>query len=333
MADLTVRDLTVEYSSAGYVIRPLDALGLEASSGDLVVVLGPSGSGKTTLLSCLGGILSPTRGTIVAGGVVVTDLQGEALARYRRAQVGIVFQALNLIPSLSAVENVEVPLRLAGRSKVEARRRSRALLERVGMADRAGSRPGHLSGGQQQRVAIARALAHEPTLVLADEPTAHLDHIQVEGVARLLRELATPGRLVLVATHDERITPLADRVVELAPRARGARRPPDRVSLAAGEVVFEQGSRGDLVYAVEEGQVEIVRIRADRTVEWVAAVGPGEYFGELGPLLGLPRSASAVTSAPAVLTGYTVGEFRARFGGDRLLRRTAPGRGETIPSS
>ena len=134
--------------------------------------------------------------------------------------MGIVFQAFNLIPSLTARENVAAPLRLAGTRRREANARAEELLARVGLSDRMDHRPGQLSGGQQQRAAIARALVHDPPLVVADEPTAHLDYMQVEDVLILIRDLAAPGRLVVVATHDDRFTPLADRVVELVPRKR-----------------------------------------------------------------------------------------------------------------
>ena len=218
MADLGIEDLIVEYSSGGYAIRPIDHLNLEAAAGSLVILLGPSGCGKTTLLSCLGGILKPTSGRITFGDLNVTALDARALSGYRRSTVGIVFQAFNLVPSLNAIENVMVPMRAAGISGGTARQRAEELLTRVGLKDRMKHRPGDLSGGQQQRVAVARAIALDPPLILADEPTAHLDFIQVEEVLRLIRELARGDRVVVVATHDTRMLPLADRVVELVPQ-------------------------------------------------------------------------------------------------------------------
>jgi putative ABC transport system ATP-binding protein len=275
-------------------------------------VLGASGSGKTTLLSVLAGILTPTSGTVALGDTEVTGLRGLALTDYRRSKVGIVFQAFNLIPSLSAWENVQIPMRAAGTKRHQARERARHLLDRVGLSHRMRHRPGQLSGGEQQRVAIARALGMDPPLVLADEPTAHLDYIQVEGVLRLLREIADGERLVVVATHDERIVPLADRVVALTPRAKGEDRPPERVALEPGETLFRQGDQGELIYVVEQGEIEIVRERADGTEELLAWVLPQQYFGELAPMFGLRRSATARASAPAVVTGYTVREFRSK---------------------
>jgi putative ABC transport system ATP-binding protein len=313
MAELEVRDLTVEFDSGGYKVRPLDHLSLDAEDGELVVVLGPSGCGKTTLLSCLAGLLSPTSGSISFRGTEVTELSGAALGDYRRSTVGVVFQAFNLIASLTAKGNVMAPLRLARVSRPLAANRADELLAEVGLTERAGHRPGKMSGGQQQRVAIARALVHDPPLVVADEPTAHLDHIQVEGVLLLIRKLAATGRLVLVSTHDDRITHIADRVIELVPHFTGADRDPEEVLLAAGQVLFTQGDRGDLVYVVEEGEVEIFRTRADDEEEFLALIGPGNYFGELGPMLNLPRSASARARCDSRLTSYPLRAFRQQF--------------------
>jgi putative ABC transport system ATP-binding protein len=315
MPDLTVRDLTMEFSSGGYAVRPIDGLDLDVATGELVLLLGASGCGKTTLLSMLARLLTPTSGSITFGGVDVTGLAGAQLAAYRRATVGIVFQAFNLIPSLTARENVQVALQAGKVPRKEARSRATALLERVDLAERIGHKPADLSGGQQQRVAIARALAHDPPLVLADEPTAHLDYIQVDGVLRLLRELAAPGRVVIVATHDERLLPLADKVVELTPKAAGEAFEPRTVDLAPGQVLFEQGDVGDLVYVVESGGIEIYRTRSDRSEERITEIEPGGYFGELAPMFGLRRSASARAGAsPTTLTGLGLRDFRARMG-------------------
>ena len=209
MSDLSIKDLVVEYSSGGYAVRPINGLNLDVTAGSLVILLGPSGCGKTTLLSCLGGILRPKSGTVEFDGTDITKLEGGALAHYRRDKVGIVFQAFNLVPSLTAVENVMVPLRAAGNSRAASRQRAEELLRRVNLEERMKHRPGDLSGGQQQRVAVARAIALDPLLILADEPTAHLDFIQVEEVLRLIRSLAQGDRVVVVATHDSRILPLA----------------------------------------------------------------------------------------------------------------------------
>ena len=248
MGDLSIQDLVVEYYSGGYALRPINGLNLDVAAGSLVILLGPSGCGKTTLLSCLGGILRPKSGTIKFDGVDITTLDGAALANYRRDKVGIVFQAFNLVPSLTAVENVMVPMREAGMSRRAARRRAEELLTRVNLEDRMKHRPGDLSGGQQQRVAVARAIALDPPLILADEPTAHLDFIQVEEVLRLIRELADGDRVVAVATHDARMLPMADRVVELTPDFTETTKPPETVEVKAGEVLFEQSTMGELIY-------------------------------------------------------------------------------------
>src|ERR1700737_1975409 len=292
VGDLSIQDLVVEYSSGGYAVRPINGLSLDVSAGSLVILLGPSGCGKTTLLSCLGGILRPKSGAIKFADVDVTALEGRALGKYRRNTVGIVFQAFSLVQSLTAIENVIVPMRAAGMSRASARRRAEELLTRVGLADRLKHRPGDLSGGQQQRVAVARAIALDPPLILADEPTAHLDFIQVEGVLRLIRSLAHGERVVVVATHDSRILPMADRVVELVPELASTNRLPETVHVDAGEVLFEQCTMGDLIYVVSEGELEIVHELADGGEELVKLAAPGDYFGEIGPLFHMPRSAT-----------------------------------------
>src|SRR6201993_1246033 len=325
MADLSIQDLVVEYSSGGYAVRPINGLSLDVQAGSLVILLGPSGCGKTTLLSCLGGILRPKSGAIKFDGVDITTLDRAARADYRRDKVGIVFQAFNLVPSLTALENVMVPMREAGMSRRDARKRAEELLTRVNLQERMKHRPGDLSGGQQQRVAVARAIALDPPLILADEPTAHLDFIQVEEVLRLIRAIADDERVVVVATHDSRILPMADRIVEMVPAVASTNRPPETVHLSAGQLLFEQCSMGDLIYLVSEGKLEIVRELADGGEELVKVAAPGDYFGEIGVLFHLPRSATVGARTDATVIGYTAQAFRERLGvtgvGDLIKHR------------
>jgi putative ABC transport system ATP-binding protein len=315
---LACRDLVVEYIRAGYVVRPIDRLDVEVPNGELALLLGASGCGKTTLLSVLAAILRPVQGSVRIDEVEVTDLRGPDLTEYRQHKVGVVFQAFNLISSLTASENVQVPLRASGMRRRVARERADELLDRVALGGRRSHRPAELSGGEQQRVAIARALALDPPLVLADEPTAHLDYIQIEGVLQLLREIADEGRVVVVATHDERIIPLADKIVALSPRPE-ERGTAAEVELASGETLFEQGDQSDVVYVIESGEIELVRERVDGSEEVLARHGPGEYFGELGPMFGIRRSATARATLPSRLLALPLREFRSRFRGEKTV--------------
>ena len=308
---LVVTDLVVEFIHEKYAIRPIDGLSFEARRGEMTVLLGPSGSGKTTLLSCIGGILTPTSGSIHLGDLDVTALATGALEGYRRDHVGFVFQAFNLIPSLTALQNVAMPLILTGASRSDAYDRAAAALDRVGMTARKTHLPSRLSGGQQQRVAVARGIVHEPPLLLADEPTANLDHIQAESIIALLRDLREQGSIIVVSTHDARLVPVADTTVQMAEHADVVESAPQRVRYVAGESVFEQGDRADLVYMIEEGTVDIVRVNADGSEELLTSMGPGQYFGELGALLGYPRSASVRATTDLVLTAYGPQTFRS----------------------
>jgi putative ABC transport system ATP-binding protein len=314
LGDLSIQNLVVEYTSGGYAVRPIDGLDLDVAAGSLAILLGPSGCGKTTLLSCLGGILAPTSGAIKFGDVDVTSLDARGLSAYRRDKVGIVFQAFNLVPSLTALENVLVPMHAAGMSRHAARERAEELLTRVNLQDRMTHRPADLSGGQQQRVAVARAIALDPPLILADEPTAHLDFIQVEEILRLIRQLASDDRMVVVATHDSRILPLADRIVELVPSLATTDRPPEWVDLEPGDVVFDQCTMGDLIYVLAAGELDIVRQMPGGGEELLKVVKPGDYFGEIGPLFNLPRAATVRARTKATVIGYTVTAFRERLG-------------------
>lgn len=205
------------YRTGPVPVEAVKDLDLEVDTGSFVVVRGRSGSGKTTLLNMLGGLDRPSTGTVTLDGEDVTTMDESALAEIRRAKVGFIFQAFGLIPILTAAENVEIPLRLAKTSPAERRERSRALLDLVGLADRARHRPEELSGGEQQRVAIARALANEPRLLLADEPTGQLDSRTGQVIIDLIATLVHGQDIAaIVATHDPAILEMADRVVELS---------------------------------------------------------------------------------------------------------------------
>jgi len=197
-------------------VRALDGVDLVVQRGEMVAIMGPSGSGKSTLLHIVGALESPTAGTVAVGGVRFDGLDDQGLTRLRRDHIGFVFQFFNLLPSLTAEENVLLPGLIARRADAAVRARARALLELVGLGDRATHTPGELSGGQQQRVSIARALLLEPELVLADEPTGNLDTRSGREVLRVLRRLnRSEGRTILMVTHDVSAAAVADRVVFL----------------------------------------------------------------------------------------------------------------------
>lgn len=194
----------------------LQGIDLEIPQGEIQLLMGPSGSGKTTLLSILAGILTPTRGRVYLLGQEITGMTKEELSRFRLKNIGFIFQGFNLFPALSALENVDVALKMKGVRGNAAKREARELLEQVGLGDRLNFLPRDLSGGQKQRVAIARALAGNPRLIMADEPTASLDSHSGHTVIELLRDLAKEGnRTVLMVTHDSRLVDVADRVAYL----------------------------------------------------------------------------------------------------------------------
>jgi putative ABC transport system ATP-binding protein len=194
-------------------VRDLD---LELARGEIVLVMGPSGSGKTTLLSMLGGLLRPTRGEIWVDGIDIATLSEHELPRFRAHRFGFIFQDFNLLAALSAEENVEVALNLAGSRGTDADRRARQLLDDLGLGARLDFAADQLSGGEKQRVAVARAIANRPQLILADEPTANLDSQRGQETMRLLRRLTNDeGATVLIVSHDERLREVADRVLWL----------------------------------------------------------------------------------------------------------------------
>jgi ABC-type lipoprotein export system ATPase subunit len=209
------RGLRKEYGKQAGLVRAVDGVDLDVAAGETLAVMGPSGCGKSTLLHLLGALDRPSAGEIWLAGRRIDKLSERALARLRRDGIGFVFQAFHLMEELNAVENVELPALLAGRSARSARRRASALLDQVGLADRARHLPSQLSGGQRQRVAIARALVGDPQVVLADEPTGNLDTEATMDVLRLFESLHAAGQTLVVVTHDSRIAATADRMISM----------------------------------------------------------------------------------------------------------------------
>ena len=197
------------------IVRALDGLDLEIEAHTFTVVMGPSGSGKSTLLYLLGGLDRATSGEISVDGARLDQMDENALALFRRRTMGFVFQSFNLIPSMTALENVAFPMQFAGVTPTQRNQQARTLLGQVGLDNRADHRPTELSGGQQQRVAIARALVNNPSLILADEPTGNLDTTSGSTVMQLLSDLHNAGRTVLVVTHDPRMTRFASHKIFL----------------------------------------------------------------------------------------------------------------------
>jgi putative ABC transport system ATP-binding protein len=212
---LRMENVTKAYHHRGHLVKALDGATLHIPGGDFVSVVGPSGSGKSTLLLMLGGMLSPSEGRILLEASSVYDLSQSERAKMRREKVGFVFQTFNLVPYLSALENVQVPLFLAKMEEKAQKDRATTLLERVGLADRLDHKPGELSVGQQQRVALARMLANDPAIILADEPTGNLDPETSQQIIGFLEEFNAEGKTIVMVTHDPRAAKRAKRTLRL----------------------------------------------------------------------------------------------------------------------
>jgi putative ABC transport system ATP-binding protein len=212
---IALRSVTKKFQLRGRPVTALDNVSLEIAKGDFVAVTGPSGSGKSTFLHLLGGMLSPTAGKVHIENDSLYDLTADQRSALRKKKIGFVFQTFNLVPYLTALQNVQVPLVLAGHDEAEQQRRAETLLARVGLADRLDHKPRELSIGQQQRVALARMLANDPALILADEPTGNLDPVTADGILDFLVELHAEGRTIVMVTHDLRLARRARHVLRL----------------------------------------------------------------------------------------------------------------------
>lgn len=241
---LILQGIRKTYQMGDNEVVALDSCDLDVGADEIIALVGPSGSGKTTLCSIAGGILSPTSGTVVVGGHDITGYSRSRLTEFRRTSVGFVFQSVNLVPFLTARENLLVVDELAPRSGRRGRRaamaRANALLAELELADRANNLPGQLSGGQKQRVAIGRALMNEPGLVLFDEPTSALDSKLGDQVVRVIRdEMKSRGTAAIIVTHDERITHYADRTVHISDGSI------DSADAGPGQLAAELGDSSD----------------------------------------------------------------------------------------
>ncbi|HXZ98763.1 MAG TPA: ABC transporter ATP-binding protein [Candidatus Binatia bacterium] len=216
MPTITLEGLTKHYGRADQTVRALEGVSLEIEQGEFVAVVGRSGSGKTTMLDCAGLLMRPTRGRVVLDGIDTGRLSDRQRAELRSRRIGFIFQEFNLLPTMSALENVLLPLRYSGGDRAAGRRRAERLLEEMGLGDRTNHRPSELSGGQQQRVAIARSLINQPTLVLGDEPMGEVDTETAELLLGLMRRINRESNVsFVIVTHDLDLAARTDRIIHL----------------------------------------------------------------------------------------------------------------------
>ena len=216
MADIVIKDLIKVYKTGKSEVIALRGLDCKINSGEILAIMGPSGCGKTTLLNILGGLDRPTAGSVMLDGSNLVDLSDADLVKHRREKVGIVFQFFNLVPTLTARENIELPMRLASKGSKEMKERTTELLKLIDMEPRANHKPDELSGGEQQRIGLATALANDPPVILADEPTGELDTATGQQILHLFKRLKDEyKKTIVIVTHDQRIGQIADRVMTI----------------------------------------------------------------------------------------------------------------------
>jgi len=212
---IKTKNLVREFSVGSEVIKALDGINLSIEKGEFVSIMGPSGSGKTTLMNIIGCLDTPTKGDYFLNGKAVSDLDGDDLAKIRNQEIGFVFQAFHLLAKNSALDNVLLPMKYAGKNMNESIERAKFVLDQVGLSDRIDHGPSELSGGQQQRVAIARALVNKPSILFADEPTGNLDSQTGEYVMSLFKELNEEGQTIILITHEEDIAKKSKRLINI----------------------------------------------------------------------------------------------------------------------
>ncbi len=298
MVDL--RAVQKYYKSAAGDYHALKGIDLQINPGEFVSIIGKSGSGKSTLLNMISGIDRPTTGEVWVNGTPVHELNENQMAIWRGGNLGIMFQFFQLLPSLSLIQNVILPMDLAGKySKRERRKRAEYLLERVGLSDHRDKLPSMISGGQQQRAAMARALANDPPLVVADEPTGNLDSKTAETIFALFNELVAAGKTVIIVTHDSSLAKRAHRTALIADgeivneyvakalatltfdQLLAASKMAERRRYEAGAMIITEGTNSDAFYVVAKGTVEVILPRQNQSDVVVVELGPGKYFGEM----------------------------------------------------
>lgn len=239
MADIVVKteDVVKEYQMGDNVLRALDGINIEIERGEYISLMGPSGSGKSTLFNMIGALDRPTKGHVFIDGQDMSQLSQSQIAWFRCHRVGYIFQSYNLLHVMTALENVTLPMIFAGLSTSQRNEKGAELLEKVGLGDRIDHRPDELSGGQRQRVAIARALANDPSIVLADEPTANLDTITGREIIDLIKQLNTEDKVTVIsATHDLKMLDVSDRIVDIRDGLVERIRNRDEIEIEIGEV-------------------------------------------------------------------------------------------------
>jgi ABC-type lipoprotein export system ATPase subunit len=308
---IELRDVLKVYESAAGKFTALKSIDLEIDRGEFVAIIGKSGSGKSTLINMITGIDRPTSGEVLVGDTAIHTLSEGQMARWRGRNLGIVFQFFQLLPALSIVENVMLPMDFCGMyTSRERRERAMALLDLVGIAENAHKLPSAVSGGQQQRAAIARALANDPPILIADEPTGNLDSKTAESVFRMFEQLVSQGKTILMVTHDQDLAKRVTRTVIIADgevideylakalpllsedQLIWATHNIETRTYLPGATIIREGTPPDNFYIVTKGRVEVVLQQSSGSEIVVATMGVGQYFGEIALLHGGTHNAT-----------------------------------------
>jgi ABC-type lipoprotein export system ATPase subunit len=309
---IQLRNVVKNYKTAAGDFPALKGVDLDMQAGEFVSVIGKSGSGKSTLLNMITGIDRPSTGEVIVNNTALHKLSENQMALWRGRNLGIVFQFFQLLPTISVIENIMLPMDFCNTYPMRQReKRAMELLELVELSEHAYKLPTALSGGQQQRVAIARALANDPPIIIADEPTGNLDSKTADNIFQLFNDLVAQGKTIIIVTHDSGLAKRAERTALIAdgeivneyvlkampalshPQLLEVTRKAKKQQYEPGTMILQEGTIGDAFFIVSNGVVEIVLPRPNHSDVVAAQLGPGQYFGEMQLLHGQKRSASA----------------------------------------